>query len=109
MITLNRICILIIINLQTFFLYFKSLKNILVDNLKQMVYKVLVQHIVSYGIVNWSSAYKIHIAKLEISLSTLIKYLILFPFTCIVFVGCYLSIKILFAISNYNTRFIKQN
>lgn len=53
----------------------KTLINVLVDNLKQMGYKTLIQYIVSYGIAIWVSAYKTHNAKVETLLNYLIKYL----------------------------------
>jgi len=65
----------LILNIRKFFYIFKPLKYVLCDNLKLMVYKALVQSIMSYGIAFWGSAYKIHKTKLETTLNLLIQFL----------------------------------
>jgi len=50
-------------SVRKFFYVFKCLKNILTINVKTVVYKSLVQSIVSYGIAFWGNAFDSHIKK----------------------------------------------
>lgn len=58
-------------NLRKFSYVFKALNNILSDKLKIIVYKALMQSIISYGIVLWSSDFKTLVIKLKTTLNSL--------------------------------------
>jgi len=66
---------MLIKSVRKFFYVFKCLKNILTVNVKTLVYKSLVQSIVSYGIAYWGNAYQAHIKKLTTTLNCLVKFI----------------------------------